>query len=317
MPCSFYPIGEEGKCWGDAEKAEWKAKVDVNKRSYQEEVLVKIEALKTDFDVEQYGSLPQDPARYPLFCIRTRDWDAAKPSVLVTGGVHGYETSGVQGALLFAFTEMKKYSATFNILVCPCVSPWGYECIQRWNINAFDPNRSFYPTTADCNTEEGMQVAALVRSMQAAGKVDKWAMHIDMHETTDTDDTEFRPAKAARDGGIPATSEIPDGFYLVGNTEKPQKEWNKAMIDAVRKVTHIAPSDSDGNLIGEPAQQEGVTLIPIRTLFLCASVTNTDYAVTTEVYPDSVKNPVSAEQCNRAQVACATSGLDYIIANVL
>ena len=27
-----------------------------------------------------------------------------------------------------------------------------------------------------------------------------WQMHLDLHETTDTDETEFRPAKAARDG---------------------------------------------------------------------------------------------------------------------
>ena len=30
--------------------------------------------------------------------------------------------------------------------------------------------------------------------------VDRWLMHVDLHETTDTDESEFRPAKAARDG---------------------------------------------------------------------------------------------------------------------
>jgi hypothetical protein len=81
----------------------------VNKRSYDEEVLSKLSKLGEKFDVSQYGALPHDESRYPLFVIKTRDWDSsAKPCVLLTGGVHGYETSGVQGALLFASEEMEK-----------------------------------------------------------------------------------------------------------------------------------------------------------------------------------------------------------------
>jgi hypothetical protein len=48
----------------------------------------------------------------------------------VTGGVHGYETSGVEGALLFLETKAEAYSKDFNILVAPCISPWGYERIH-------------------------------------------------------------------------------------------------------------------------------------------------------------------------------------------
>jgi len=59
--------------------------------------------------------------------------------------VHGYETSGVQGALLFLQSAAAAYSESFNLLVVPCVSPWGYETIQRWNAQAVDPNRSFNP----------------------------------------------------------------------------------------------------------------------------------------------------------------------------
>jgi murein tripeptide amidase MpaA len=89
--------------------------------------------LKSDFEVHQYGKLEHDPERYPLMCLKTKDFDENKPNVLVTGGVHGYETSGVQGALLFLQTEAKKYEEHFNFFVFPCVSPWGYECIQRWD----------------------------------------------------------------------------------------------------------------------------------------------------------------------------------------
>jgi hypothetical protein len=157
----------------------------------------------------------------------------------------------------------------------------------------------------------------VLSNLKAEGKVDQWMMHIDMHETTDTDDTEFRPAKAARDGGIPPDSEIPDGFYLVANSENEQPLWHKAMIDAVRTITHIAPADKDGNIIGEPSTQDGVLAIPATELHLCMSCTKAIHCTTTEVYPDSKANPVTEDQCNRAQAICATSGLDYIIKNVL
>ena len=107
--------------------------------------MTKIDALRERFDVQEYGALSIDPQRYPLYAVKSRDWDEDKPCVLITGGVHGYETSGVQGAILFLQTAAEVYSAKFNVLVAPCVSPWGYETIQRWNAQAIDPNRSFNP----------------------------------------------------------------------------------------------------------------------------------------------------------------------------
>ena len=139
-----YPIGTAGKPWGSSEKAEWLATRKIA-RAYKDEVLDKLDTLTDRFVVTQYGSLSHDPDRYPLFSVRSSNWSADKPCVLVTGGVHGYETSGVQGAILFLQTKAEAYSETFNIIVVPCVSPWGYETIQRWNAQAVDPNRSFNP----------------------------------------------------------------------------------------------------------------------------------------------------------------------------
>ena len=102
--------------------------------------------------------------RYPLYAVKTRSWDSGKPYVLVTGGVHGYETSGVQGAILFLQSVAQKYSANFNILVIPCVSPWGYETIQRWNAAAVDPNRSFNPDGEVVNFVLGSTCASASQS---------------------------------------------------------------------------------------------------------------------------------------------------------
>lgn len=299
-----YPICTPGQPWGEAERKAWCEQRDV-KRSYQEEVVTKIDALREHFDVEQYGALSYDEARFPLFCIKTRNWDAAKPVVLVTGGVHGYETSGVHGALKFVDTQAERYAEHFNIVVAPCVSPWGYEVINRWNPNAIDPNRSFY---SDSPAEESANLIKLVATL---GDV---LMHIDLHETTDSDETEFRPALAARDGLEYIEGMIPDGFYTVGDTENPQPEFQKAVIESVAKVTHIAPADDKGEIIGSPMVQFGVINYPMVKLGLCGGVTNCTYGTTTEVYPDSPK--VTDEECNDAQVAAVVGGLDYVLAQL-
>ncbi len=297
-----YHIGTPGQPWGDAEKAQWLSERHIA-RSYFEDVLTKIDALSEEFDVEEYGALPIDPERYPLFALKSKHWDANKPVVLVTGGVHGYETSGVHGALLFLQTEAKRYEETFNLVVAPCVSPWGYETINRWNPNAVDPNRSF---VANSPAEESGSLMAFVASLGG----DVFA-HFDLHETTDTDESEFRPALAARDGKEYEPDLVPDGFYLVGDTENPQPEFQKAMIESVSKVTHIAPADDKGDIIGSPVVQFGVINYPTKSLGLCSGMTNCVYGTTTEVYPDSPK--VTDEECNRAQVAALTGGLDYIL----
>ncbi|WP_394246207.1 M14 family metallocarboxypeptidase [Vibrio profundi] len=297
-----YPIGTRGEKWQEQERIAWRNQTTV-KRLYQEEVLPKISALSERFDVEQYGALSYAPERFPLFSIKTKHWDAAKPTVLVTGGVHGYETSGVHGALKFLDTQAGKYAEHFNIVVAPCVSPWGYETINRWNPNAVDPNRSFYEGTP---AEESANLMALVASLPQSVLV-----HVDLHETTDTDETEFRPALAARDGIEYIEGMIPDGFYTVGDTEKPVEDFQAAVIESVSKVTHIAPADSDGKIIGSKVTQHGVINYPMKQLGLCGGVTDCVYGTTTEVYPDSPK--VTDEECNDAQVAAIVGALDYVI----
>ena len=98
--CSAATIGTPGVPWGEQEKAAWRDSCAVQ-RSYKDEVLSLLDDLASSHDVMQYGALSVDAKRYPLRAVKVRGWAAGKPAVLVTGGVHGCETSGVQGALLF------------------------------------------------------------------------------------------------------------------------------------------------------------------------------------------------------------------------
>lgn len=300
---SVYPIGVPGQPWQAAERQAWLAQRHIQ-REYQQEVVPIILALQDRFEISTYGALSFDPARYPLYVVKSRNWDATKPTVLITGGVHGYETSGVHGALQFLATAAEPYLAHFNLLAAPCVSPWGYETINRWNPDAIDPNRSFIQNSP-------AQEAALLMAMVA--EHEPILLHIDLHETTDTDESEFRPALAARDGKNYLAGTIPDGFYTVGDTENPQLDFQQAVINSVRRVTHIAPADDKNEIIGSPVVADGVILYPMRELGLCGGMTDCTYGTTTEVYPDSSK--VSAQNCNDAQVAAIVGALDYVLAN--
>ncbi len=298
----FYPIGTPGVPWSDDERHQWSSTRSVE-RSYREEVLAPLEGLRETHRVETYGALSVDPERYPLFCAHPSRVVEGAPWVLVTGGVHGYETSGVQGALLFLREHAGALAQRCNLVVAPCVSPWGYERVQRWNAQALDPNRSF---RADSPSEEA---AALWKHVRGLGV--SFLAHFDLHETTDSDEDEFRPAVAARDGVAFEPGTIPDGFYTVGDTENPEIGFHSALIEGVRQVTHIAPPDENGEIIGSAVVAPGVILYPFQALGLCAGLTDARFATTTEVYPDSPR--ATDAICNEAQVAAVRAGLEYAL----
>ena len=301
---AFMSIGTPGQPWGAAEKAQWRA-MQRKRRSYADEVVTRIDALRDRYYVVQYGELDYGAdGRYPLYALRSRGWEDALPTMLVTGGVHGYETSGVHGALQFAERHADEFAGKANLLIAPCVSPWAYERIHRWNPDALDPNRNF---RAGGPAGESNALLALVAPLR--GRI---AMHIDLHETTDSDEGEFRPALAARDGKAYEPGTIPDGFYLCADSARPEPAFQQAINDAVARVTHIAPADADGTIIGSPVVAPGVIEYDCRALGLCAGATDARYVTTTEVYPDSPR--ASPAQCNDAQAAAVGAAIDFALA---
>ncbi|MBX3692581.1 M14 family metallocarboxypeptidase [Dokdonella sp.] len=299
----FYPIGTPGQPWGETELATWRGR-QVRQRSYRDDVVRRIDTLRARFEVIEYGHIDYAGEAFPLLALKTHAWDETLPIALVTGGVHGYETSGVHGALAFVEAHGEDYAGRINLVVAPCVSPWAYERIHRWNYDAIDPNRSF---GADGKAEESRALRRLVAPLH--GRV---LMHIDLHETTDTDESEFRPALAARDGKPFVPGEIPDGFYLVDDSANPQPAFQQAIIEAVAKVTHIAPADERGQIIGSPVVAPGVIEYPLEHLGLCAGISGARYTTTTEVYPDSPR--ATPAQCNAAQVAAVRAAIGYALA---
>lgn len=302
MLTSSPPIGTPGVAWGASERAQWLSR-QRKRRSYADDVVARIERLATRFEVQEYGRLNYPPDHYRLLALRSRTVGETRPWVLVTGGVHGYETSGVHGALQFLEQRAPDYEGRINLLAVPCVSPWAYERIHRWNADAVDPNRSFKEGGSAGESAALMRLVAPLRGHVRA--------HVDLHETTDSDESEFRPALAARDGKSFEPDVIPDGFYLVDDSGNPQPEFQRAIVEGVARVTHIAPGDEKNQIIGSPIVAPGVIRYPLRELGLCAGITGARYTTTTEVYPDSPR--ATPEQCNAAQVAAICAAIDFIL----
>lgn len=301
-----YPIGTPGIAWGEAEREAWRAG-QARQRRYDADVVPRVAALGDRFDRVEYGRLTYAGEVFPLLALRDRRFDPALPAALITGGVHGYETSGVLGVLQFLETEAVAYAGRVNLLAVPCVSPWAYERINRWNYDALDPNRNFHAGSPAGESAALMELVGATRGV--------FLLHIDLHETTDSDEGEFRPALAARDGLVFEPGEVPDGFYLVDDTENPQPDFQQAVIAAVAEVTHIAPPDAKGEIIGSPVIARGVIEYPLTKLGLSTSITGARFTTITEVYPDSPRtNPA---ECIRAQVAAICAALDYALAHQL
>ena len=297
-----YPIGTPGVAWGANERAQWLSQ-QRKRRSYADEVVTRVERLAARFDLEEYGQLDYPPDHYRQLALRSRNWSDELPVVLVTGGVHGYETSGVHGALQFLEDRAADYAQRINLLVAPCVSPWAYERIHRWNANAVDPNRSFKEGSAVAESAALLRLISPLRG--------RFLLHVDLHETTDSDESEFRPALAARDGKPSKSGVIPDGFYLVDDSENPQPEFQCAIIEAVARITHIAPADDRNEIIGSPLVAPGVINYPLRELGLCAGISGARYTTTTEVYPDSPR--ATPDLCNEAQVTACCAAIEFVL----
>ncbi|WP_421901794.1 M14 family metallopeptidase [Maridesulfovibrio sp.] len=290
--------------WGPEEKKQWLEQAVIEK-NYQRDVLDRIFALSNSYRREKYGQLSYDPERYPIYALLSQNWVDGKPTALITAGVHGYEVGGIYAALEFLETTALEYADKFNLVVVPCVSPWGYETNNRWNPHAVDPNRSF------C-VENKAEESTLLKQFAATipGEI---AVHIDLHETTDRDKTVFRPALAARDGVDIPIEEIPQGFYLVADEERPELPFQEAVIRSVEKVTRIADKDEEGKILGKPAVSHGVIYYPMRELGLSGTLTNARFHTTTEVYPDG--DWMTAEESVEGQLAAIRGGLDYVIKN--
>jgi hypothetical protein len=302
-------FGVSGRPWNDDEISQWRSSVIAagKVRDYQRDVVTRLQALPANtHTVETYGEHTVGDDHYNLMCVTVGDLNNGKPNILILGGVHGYEASGVMSAMEYAEKDAVSLSDKFNSIIYPDIVPWAYEYNQRWDENALDPNRE---------VKLGGGCAEMQHFMQS---MERKAAHFilahDGHETSDLD-IPLRQMRAERFNDTLAEDykHIPQGYYLTlskrdtEEADQAQLLFGSAIMDRVRKVSPVAPDDhilKNKNFGGIILSTEKPGLM--RTYLGQYA----DYIAVSEVYPDHPDmSPIKSIQ---TQMESIRGALDFV-----
>ena len=93
--------------------------------------------------VETLCHLEYGAHEYPLYLVRCDSSHKDRPTVLISGGVHGDEPAGVYAAMDFLRDVAPHYRDDFGFVVLPCVNPSGFEAHTLETMSGENLNRLF------------------------------------------------------------------------------------------------------------------------------------------------------------------------------
>lgn len=118
--------------------------INMNDRSYQIEVINRLEALKEGgFVILPIGDISFGSTKYQMRCVIAQGKTPAPHNVFISAGIHGDEPAGVYAILSFLETKIKDYLPYFNFVICPCLNPGGFEHNTVYNPAGINLNRNF------------------------------------------------------------------------------------------------------------------------------------------------------------------------------
>ena len=107
------------------------------------QILTRLEAaVSGPGSLDSLGSIVSPAGTYPLQKIVLGQ--GGKHRVLISAGIHGDEPAGVEAVC--AFLERKAFAVhleDWEMMLVPCINPYGYEHGTRENGNGMDLNRMF------------------------------------------------------------------------------------------------------------------------------------------------------------------------------
>lgn len=142
----------------------------------------------------------------------------SKPSVLITGGVHGNEPSNVYFLIDQILTGDNFDDSDLNIYIIPCVNPDGFDIDTRENYQGIDVNRDF----KDFKSEE----ARTIRDWLSESRI-KFDLAIDLHESGYPDKETEHTSKGEE--------ACPDTFYMWELTNDSKHRVSNGVMDFLQK----------------------------------------------------------------------------------
>ena len=207
----------------------------------------------------------------------------------------------------------------------PNLSPWGYETYNRLNPYFHNPNRDFREEFLDATLPdeerekhlEAIYAMEYIRSIEERSAEGKGViMHLDIHETTDSDRTRFRHEQASHDGETytPTEDDVPNGYFILTDNPDIQNEglsgtFEQAMIGAV-KESGTTPIASNIDIPGHGyTPYQGICYSEVHNV--ASKFTKAAYRVTTEMNPDI--DGMTLETANRAQIAGIKGAISWLL----
>jgi murein peptide amidase A len=80
---------------------------------------------------------------YELFCIETRRPDPSLPWIYISAGIHGDESGSTEACLEWMATTPLT-ARDFNVMIFPCLNPWGLVNNSRRDADGRDLNRTYH-----------------------------------------------------------------------------------------------------------------------------------------------------------------------------
>lgn len=290
---------QEQKGWS-AEKCDAWYGQQPQVRDYQADIYERARSasLPPSLILSSYGYAHDDC----LICVEPRQINGAKPSLIITGGVHGYEPGGIEACLRLIETGVPEIRNQANIFIYPCVTPAAYRINHRWTVGADDTNRGFI---------ENSPVVEAALLMERIKKLNvSFVMALDCHETPPAD-RQFRRQRAER-YGTPLIGDpdlLPNGFHLMvpdsALLRRSVQECARAIIKDVRKITPVATDEkivgnvNDGGIVPSTASGTLTRWMNDRARF----------AATTEV----VTEKMTLQQASDVQLAAIRSAAGYAL----
>jgi hypothetical protein len=207
---------------------------------FSQEVESKLSQLK-GCSVEQIARVSYGGASWPILCVRSTRWDATRPTVLISGGLHGDEPAGVHAALAFLADGQREFNDVLQFVVFPCVNPSGFDADTLETRSGANLNRLF-------GTESTQpEVRAIEDWLRVHGR--HFRMTFDLHEV---------PPDYVGEGFL--EKDNPRAAYLYETASDGSKRIGRLMIDALpvsRPVCDWPTIYNDINQAGVVSYPEG------------------------------------------------------------
>jgi hypothetical protein len=188
-------------------------------RSYARDVERPLAALR-DFQAETLCHIEHGAQTYPLFLVRSTAAGTTRPTIFISGGVHGDEPAGVYAAIDFLEDIAPRYRREFNFTVLPCANPSGFELNTLRSISGANLNRLFGTDSSE------PEIRAIEEWL--TDESHRFLVTFDLHETVPEYEGEgFTP------------QDNPRACYLYETARNGETRIGKQLIDALPQSVEV------------------------------------------------------------------------------